>query len=59
MEGKKTLLYQMLSSPKTHWEKGGIYRLILMIPTFLLTYTFGIIFAIAVDWWVAVIDVGD
>ena len=57
MEWKKTLLYNMLSSPKRHWKSGGVYRLILMIPTFILTYTIGIIIAVAIDWWAAIVDV--
>ena len=56
MKFKESLLFAMIMSPKTEWEKGGIYRLILLLPYFLIVFTFGIIIALCVDLWVTVFE---
>lgn len=53
---KGTLLYLMLSTPKREYDKGGIYRVLLMIPYLLIVLTFGIVFALCIDFYMALMD---
>ncbi|MCK5611798.1 hypothetical protein KAR91_58555 [Candidatus Pacearchaeota archaeon] len=56
MSFKKTLLYRMLTTPKEEYDKGGIYRVVLMLPYLLIVITFGIFIALFVDFYVALTD---
>ena len=57
MRFKESLLSAIISSPVVEWQKGGIYRIILLLPYFVLVYTFGIVVAIIVDMYVATIAI--